>query len=361
VGRNLIHFHRFDYFFSLLISAFCMRLLLALLALGLSVLVACTFWYQRALRPIDPLSNVRVTITIEEGMSVADIAERLQERELIRSPFAFKMYTRFAGRESQLQAGSFVIRQSLSLREIVDVLSTGKAAEMILTIPEGFTVSDIDSLLAEKELITAGEFVTCAQTCDVSAYWFLPDDVENLADRGGKVEGYLYPDTYFVVAEGFTAEVFLNRLLATFELRVVEQFPEQLARSDISLHQAITMASLIEEEASDDAERPVIAGILWKRYNAGLGLGVDASVRYILDKPTDEITIADLNTNSLYNTRKFKGLPPGPIANPGYESILAAFHPQETEYWYYLHDRNGDIHYAVTNEEHNVNRNTYLQ
>jgi len=338
-----------------------MRFLLALLVLGLSIAAAFTLWYQRALRPIDSLSDVRVTVKIAEGMSVAEIAELLQQRELIRSSRAFMLYTRFTGSESQLQAGKFVINQSLSTKAIVDILSTGKAEEMIITIPEGFTVSDIDSLLSEKDLVKAGEFIACAQSCDVSDHWFLPEDTSKLADRGGLVEGYLYPDTYFVVAEGFTAEGFLNRLLTTFEKRVIKEFPDQLARSDVSLHQAITMASLIEEEASNDTERPVISGILWQRYNAGLGLGVDATVRYILNKPTDEITLLDLNTNSPYNTRKFKGLPPGPIANPGRESIVAAFNPQETEYWYYLHGRNGDIHYAVSNEEHNINRNTYLR
>ena len=338
-----------------------MRFLLALLVLGLSIAAAFTLWYQRALRPIDPLSDVRVTVKIDEGMSVAAIAERLYERELIRSPRAFTLYARFTGSESQLQAGSFVIKQSLSTGEIVNVLSTGRAEEMIITIPEGFTVSDIDSLMAENGLLNAGEFITCAQKCDVSYHWFLPEDTSKLADRGGSVEGYLFPDTYFVVAADFTAETFLNRLLTTFEKRVIQEFPDQLARSDISLHQVITMASLIEEEASNDAERSVIAGILWKRYNAGLGLGVDATVRYILKKPTDEITLADLNDNSPYNTRKFKGLPPGPITNPGQKSIEAAFHPQDTEYWYYLHDPNEDIHYAVTNEEHNINRNTYLR
>jgi UPF0755 protein len=127
------------------------------------------------------------------------------------------------------------------------------------------------------------------------------------------------------------------------------------------MHQVITMASLIEEETKTDAERATVAGILWKRFDAKTGLGVDAAVRYILEKPKGVLTASDLNVQSDYNLRKYRGLPPGPIANPGLKSIEAALHPKDSEYWYYLHDKQGVIHYAVTNDEQNVNRAKYLQ
>ncbi|HRH94062.1 MAG TPA: endolytic transglycosylase MltG, partial [Candidatus Peribacteria bacterium] len=134
-----------------------------------------------------------------------------------------------------------------------------------------------------------------------------------------------------------------------------------LSRSGRTLHQAVTMASLVEEESRHEDERPVVAGILWKREEAGTILGVDATVRYIVGKPSAALTVTDLDTASPYNTRKVAGLPPGPIANPGVSAIVAALQPQASEYWYYLHGTDGMIHYARTNDEHNANKARYLR
>jgi len=153
----------------------------------------------------------------------------------------------------------------------------------------------------------------------------------------------------------------LERLLTTTRKNIVDYYAPDIEKSGRTLHELLTMASLIEEETRADEERATVSGILWKRYDDGRGLGVDATVRYILDKPSAEITVADLNTNSPYNTRKFRGLPPGPIASPGIKSFIAALYPQDSEYWYYLHGTDGDIHYAVGNEEHNINRYKYIR
>jgi len=339
-----------------------MKKAIGLLALLLIGFLAFAVWYISALRPVDASNQARVLVKIESGASVSAVALQLKEKGLIRSVSAFKLYTRFHGAEAELQAGNFVFKSSFSAEEILGILRTGRAEEMILTVPEGYAVSDIDALLTEKGLIEQGAFSSCARECDLSFFSFLPD-AEGLAERGGSVEGYLYPDTYFVPADGFSAESFMKRLLSTFQKKVVEGLATYIEASPRTLHEIVTMASLIEEETRgrEESERPTVSGILWKRLDAGSGLGVDATVRYILNKPTDAITVQDLNTGSPYNTRKFRGLPPGPIANAGYDSIVAALKPQESEYWYYLHDANGDIHYAETNEEHNINRNRYLR
>ncbi|MBU2259372.1 endolytic transglycosylase MltG, partial [Patescibacteria group bacterium] len=313
-----------------------------------------------SIRPVDKSSEARLAMKIEAGMSVQDIAETLGDRNIIRSPRAFILYTKFHGKETALQAGKFVLRPSMSVSELVEVLQDGKAEEMIITIPEGFTVKQIDTLLAEKGVMEEGEIMGCLVECDFILFDFLPSG-EGQADRGGRLEGYLFPDTYYVDIEEFVPKFFLERMMTTFRRRVLETFPDKFVDAERSLHEIITMASLIEEEAITDEERHVIAGILWKRFDAGLGLGVDATVRYILNKPTGVITTADLNTNSPYNTRKFKGLPPGPIANPGEQSIRAALFPEESPYLYYLHGSDGQIHYAKTNEEHNLNKFEYIK
>jgi UPF0755 protein len=181
-----------------------------------------------------------------------------------------------------------------------------------------------------------------------------------LAYRGGKLEGYLYPDTYFVEPEEFVAKFFLERMLGSFRKEILTPYEGLIQNSGMNVHGYVTMASLVEEETRADEERSVVAGILLKRNEEGWGLGIDAAVRYIVNKPTEDITHGDLNVNSPYNLRKFKGLPPGPIANPGKKSFEAVLYPNDSAYWYYLHDKEGQIHYSRTNEEHNTKRFLYL-
>jgi UPF0755 protein len=291
-------------------------------------------------------------------MSVGDVASILEDKGVIRSARAFSLYARFHG--STVQAGDFILQPSLTIEEIFATLSKGFSEEVKITIPEGYTVKDIDALLVKLGLTKDGEFLACAQTCNLTGFSFLPQGAA-LAKRGGKVEGYLFPDTYFVVRDGFTPEKFLIRLLGNFRKRVIDGLADDLRKSSRSLTQIVTMASLIEEESRNNEERPVVAGILWKRFDANQGLGVDATVRYIVDKPTAAITLKDLDIDSPYNLRKYRGLPPGPIANAGIDSIKAALTPRASAYWYYLHDSKGVIHYAETNDQHNRNKALYLQ
>ena len=174
------------------------------------------------------------------------------------------------------------------------------------------------------------------------------------------MEGYLYPDTYYVSVTDFVPKFFLERMLGNFRKAVLEPYAGLVETSGHSLHETVTMASIVEEETRTDEERPVVAGILWKRLDEGWGLGVDAAVRYVVDKSSDALTQGDLNVNSPYNLRKFKGLPPGPIASAGKKSFEATLYPKDTPYWYFLHDKEGVIHYSRTNEEHNTKRYMYL-
>lgn len=332
--------------------------------------MSVTGWYFWSLRPVDANDHTAHPVTIAVGLAVSDIAHVLEAKGIIRSAFAFSLYARFHGSQAALQAGEFILEPAMAVPDVIIALQKAKPIEASVTIPEGFTVSDIDALLAKKGLIDAGVFTRCAQTCDFSGYSFLPTGAampagrslgEGRAKRGGRVEGYLFPDTYSVFTSNFDTEKFLKRLLETFRTRVVSGLERDFASSKRSLHEIITMASLIEEETKADEERSVVSGILWKRFEAKQGLGVDATVRYILEKPTSAITTADLDVDSPYNLRKYRGLPPGAIANPGLESIKAALHPVTSQYWYYLHGKDGVIRYAVTNDEHNRNKAQYLR
>jgi UPF0755 protein len=331
------------------------------LLITIIVLTAAGYlWYARALTPVDSIAASRTKVNIEAGSTTSQIADHLKKEGMIRSPFAFKIHLKLQGLDGSLQAGVFLLDTSMSVDDLAEILQTGRAQEMIVTIPEGFTVLDIDNLLVEMELIEKGDAMYCASNCDFEAFEFLPTEMGEMSERGGLLEGYLYPDTYYVPANDFVVKFFFERMLNGFRYNVLEEYAQEFESSDRSLHEFLSMASLVEEETRTDEERAVVAGILWKRFDEGWGLGIDAAVRYIVNKPSAEITHGDLNVNNPYNLRKFKGLPPGPISSISLKSIEATLNPKSSPYWYYLHDKTGLIHYAVSNEEHNTNRYMYL-
>lgn len=317
-------------------------------------------WYRYALRPADAADTAAYPVMIPQGLSVRGIAKVLHEKNFLRSPLAFEIYARVHGIAGSLQAGTFSMKTSMTVPELVAVMQRGLTEQVTVTIPEGFTVQDIDALLAAKGLTETGALVTCALRCDFSAYDFLPSGPA-LAARGGRLEGYLFPDTYFLSRSNFTVEDVIDRLLENFQKRVIVGLADDLRASDRSVQEIVTMASLIEEETRTADERPVVSGILWKRLDGGISLGVDAAVRYIIGKPTAAITKADLEIDSPYNLRKYRDLPPGPIASPGLSSIKAALEPKASPYLFYLHGTDGVIRYAQTNDEHNANRARYLR
>ncbi len=323
------------------------------------LLLAATYgWYRIQLHPADASDKNLRTITVSSGMGVGQIADSLAEKDIIKSTTAFKAYVFLHGLRGGLKAGSYSLSPSLSVQAIVQSLSTGTVDDVVVTIPEGYTVRDIDALFAKRGIAAAGVISECARTCDFSSFAFLPE-AKNLAERGGVIEGYLFPDTYNVRPSNFDAKAFLSRMLENFDAKVLKTLDGDMHASPRSLSQIVTMASLIEEETRTDAERPLVSGILWRRYDEGYILGVDAAVRYITG--SGALTAQDLQVDSPYNIRKVRGLPPGPITNPGLKSIKAALHPETSEYLYYLHDGNGQIHYARTNDEHNENKRKYLQ
>lgn len=327
---------------------------------AVKLFVACVFafavgggWYVTRLRPVDAGSAARVTVTVPSGAGLSAVADDLEEKGLVRSSFAFAMHARWNGQDRLIRAGTYVLRPSMGAGDILDVLTGGEHHEVSVTIPEGYSVADIDRMLAARGLAVTGAILECSKACEFDDMPFLPTAADGPT---GRLEGYLFPDTYFVGSVPVDPQQFLHRMLSNFQQKVLNTVD-----FNTELHDQIVMASLIEKEAANDAERAVISGILWKRYFEGITLGVDASVRYALGKPTAALTREDLAVDSPYNLRTRQGLPPGPIANPGLASIEAALHPEETPYYYYLHGTDGQIRYARTNDEHNANKAKYLR
>jgi UPF0755 protein len=331
--------------------------------LVLLVLIGVGFWFVHGMYPVDLGDATPIDVSIAQGTSVDGIAKQLHEKDLIRSVLLFKLYVKYKNLAETLKAGGYTMNRAQSMPQIVGALAEGKSADVSITIPEGYTVADIDALLASRGLGKAGDIVACAKTCDFPEMNFLPPKGAAAAGAiGTRLEGYLFPDTYYVATVDYDPRVVLDRMLGNFRTRIMDVYAVDIQTGGKTLPQILTMASLVQEESGADAEeRATVSGILWKRMENGIGLGVDATVRYALSKPKAALTRTDLDTDSPYNTRKYAGLPPTPIANPGEAAIKAALHPVESGYWYYLHGTDGLIRYAKTNDEHNENKAKYLR
>ena len=323
-------------------------LLLALFAIG----VGGAYWWYSGIKPASSDETVR-DFLIAKGTSAAQIGNKLAEDGLIKNSLAFKFYVQLTGAAGKIQAGEYTLSPNLSLFQVVKELLRGPK-EIWITIPEGFRREEIAEKFAnllekEKKNVFIDEFLQLSS---------------------GK-EGMLFPDTY-IFPKTASALVIVNKLSSTFDSIVDSQMEGSITDSGYSLNEVLTMASIVERETVTEGERPVVAGILFKRLEAGWPLQADATLQYAFG--TNECLgespgckwwripeVADRKLNSPYNTYRNIGLPPAPIANPGLSSIKAAISPEESEYWYYLHDGKGKIYYGRTLEEHNANISKYLK
>jgi UPF0755 protein len=274
-------------------------------------------------------------VIIKSGTSVSEMSAQLYERGAVRSGVFLRLL--MAGRT--VKAGTYWFGEPLTTWTVAKRLAHGEFSERVIkvTLPEGATVAEMGQILANK--LPA----------------FSPTRFTNLAT---KFEGQLFPDTYFFSPASSEGEI-IEQLRQNF-LRTVKKLEPELDASKYSLNDVVIMASLLEEEARDLDTRKMIAGILWKRVEAGQLLQVDAVFPYIIGKNSYNLSLADLATDSLYNTYKYKGLPPRPISNPGLESLTAALHPTSSPYWFYLASREGVTYYAKDFEGHKLNRKKYL-
>jgi len=311
-----------------------------------------------------------VHIEIPEGSGSRAIGALLRERGLIRSPWAFVTYATLVGKAATLKPGSYSFAGFATIPGIVRALIAGEQYpnERSITIPEGWDERDIADYFAaegvvEKEAWWAVAGYPAADYRSDAKKPKVPDrsrEFSFLADKPAWVglEGYLYPDTYRIWRDA-TPEDILRKMLKNFDARITPDLRAAIALQKKTIFAVITLASLVEKESGADAERPVIAGILWKRLAAGMPLQVDASVNYATGKRGTPVA-ADLKTPSPFNTYAHPGLPLGPIANPGIASIRATIFPHASSYLYYLHAPDERIIYSRTLEEHQAARAQYL-
>jgi len=330
-----------------------MKKITSLLIIGLLVFGLFYFYqfYAGALNyAYDSDSEARVVVEVKQGSIASEVADLLYNQELIKSPFVFNLYLKQNELAGQLKAGRIVLQENFNLKQIAQALAEGKSEEMAVTILEGWTLKQIAEYMEEAGLTTVDSFLSCAASCEF-IFDFLP---------AGYVEGYLYPDTYFVNSGTYGDDGFITRLIQTLENKLSTEDWNAVDASGRSFEEIMIMASIVEREERNEDERPTVAGILWDRFDNSVGLGADATVLYALGRTKGGLTYDDLQIDSPYNTRKYRGLPPTPICSPSLSSIHAALYPKKTDYFYYLHDSDGEVHYAETLEDHNANKRKYL-
>lgn len=306
-------------------------------------------YFNYLLEPRAPTAEALTkVIVVKPGQPVVQIAKNLEEEKLIKSAFAFRLLVAQMGISKNIQAGDFRLSANMSSRQIAKELTHG-AIDVWITLPEGLRKEEQAKRIEEKLKFGSN-----------NVYQFDKNEYIKLAE-----EGYMFPDTYLIPKDA-TAKDVVKRLRETFNQKTADIISKK-GSNNLTSEEVIILASLIEKEAKTDNEKPVIAGILLNRLKAGIALQVDATVSYAKGYDSakntwwPQVIINDYKiVKSPYNTYLFTGLPQAPISNPGLESIRAAVNPAETNYFYYLHDSNGKIHYATTVEEHNKNIRDFL-
>jgi UPF0755 protein len=292
----------------------------------------------------------RVTVSVERGAGVSAIGETLAQNGVIRSAPAFQFYVRWHGAGSRLRAGRYTLSGNMSLARILHLLEQGPGhgggGRLRVTVPEGFTLAQIADALETGGICDASAFREFAAK---PAAW-TGFDVGFILPQS-TLEGYLYPDTYDFLPHS-TPEEIAKEMLLNFSHRFARPKQQEIAVSGHSLHEIVTLASLIEREARIPADRPRIAGVLENRLKKGMKLEIDATVLYALGYHKDRVYYKDLEVDSPYNTYRNVGLPPGPIANPGMASLDAALHPEANDYLFYVAQPNGAHVFSRTREDH---------
>ncbi len=276
------------------------------------------------------LTGQTVTITIPEGSGTADIAQILKENGLIDSTFLFRLKSKINGYDGLYQQGTYDVDTGMTPSQIMELLQTGVVYnDLKLSVPEGYTTLQIAARVEELGICTADEFI---KECNEAVFPY--DFVQDLPDRAYRLEGYLFPDTYYF-SEGTTAHEVIDVMLARFE-KAIEPYASQISASSYSLDELITIASIIEREITLDEERPIASGVIYNRLNINMALQIDATVLYGQLIAGADTSSVNLQFESDYNTYLNPGLPVGPISNPGDASIQAALSPQSHQYIYYV-------------------------
>lgn len=330
-----------------------------LFVLLLIVAASLIYLYKGMLEPVNSAEAETETYQIVDipfGTTTEMIASILYNEGLIHNELVFRIFVRQHNIGPSLIAGKYKLSPAMSLNQIISIMQSGEVYTETawFTIPEGFTVEEIADRLADEKLVDGEKFLKLAREPSdniMASFPFLKDI--DTAEINYLLEGYLYPDTY-EVANDVDEEYIIMVMLQRMDQIINEAHRKRISEKGFSLHEILTIASLVEREVRVDHERNVVSGVIYNRLAIGQRLQIDATIQYALGENKEFLTYADLEIQSPYNTYLNDGLPPGPIAAPGEPSITAALYPEETDYFYYnyKYDGTGEHYFSRTYQEH---------
>lgn len=323
-------------------------------------------YIQSALKPVDSSSKVQKNVEIPIGSSVTGIGERLEQNGIIKDAKVFKYYVKLKN-EGGFMAGDYQLSPSMDVPEIVSRLKTGKVlakASFKIAIPEGKQLKEIAAIMAkatnqdEAQVLAKLNDKEFIKTLMAKYPDILTNEILNPSIMY-PLEGYLYPATYPFFKPNPSVEEMVTAMLDKTR-EVLADYTDEAKDKKLSVHQLLTMASLVEEEATEKADRKKISSVFYNRMEKGMPLQTDPTVLYAQGKHKERVVYKDLEVNSPYNTYKNPGLTPGPIANAGKSSIEAALEPEQTDYYYFLATADGTVIFTKTLEEHNQEKAKHI-
>lgn len=322
-----------------------------------AALVLAGYVFYQIYMPVSRSTDIDVKFAVEKGRGVKEIGSELESQKLIRSAFWFEVYV-WAKRESAyLQAGNYLLSPSFNIPDIASLITGGKVIrnEAQVTIPEGFTFQQIKNRLIDQGVASAKELGNEKASDFELQYKFL-----NGAPAGINLEGFLFPDTYRFNRE-IKKEDIVKKFLDNFDRKLTPELRQEFEKQNKSLYETLILASIVQQESQNIEEMKIIAGIFLNRIRMGMPLQSDATVNYITGKNMRQVSLEDAKIPNPYNTYMNKGLPPGPISNPGIDAIKAVLYPEPTDYLYFLHPVDKPAVFSKTAEEHAKNKAKWLR
>jgi UPF0755 protein len=313
---------------------------------------AMLLWYDGLLtQPLD-LSGAEQTFTVEVGESVDSVANHLQSVGLIQDAEALRAYMIYAGMDTSMQAGEYKLSTAMSAMDIAHELQDATPEEVTFVVLPGWRLEEVAHSLATSGLsVTNDEFLSAAKTP--------PQDYDFLAGAGS-IEGFVYPDSYIFLRK-ISVDEMINDMLRNFSAHLTLDLKNGFEKQGLTVYQAVTLASMVEREAVQEEEQPLIASVYLNRLKIGMKLDADPTVQYAIGYNflqqswwTNPLSLLDLQVNSIYNTYKYPGLPPTPIANPGLSALHAVAFPEDTNYYFFRAkcDGSGFHEFSETFDEH---------
>jgi len=325
------------------------RRFLLYLALAILILPLCYLSTVVFLPPWDNLTGQTCIVEIRRGLNVRQIGQILHQKGVIRSPWEFTFSARLLGWDDQLKAGRYEIPLGKSNYKILKMLVEGKLSSQRVCIPEGTTAREIASILRREIQIDSTRFM---QLVNDGLF------CRKLGIEANSLEGYLFPDTYDFYW-GMREEAVIEKLVETFKKVMDDSLQERAQELGMTVHQVVTLASIIEGEAMVEEEKPLISAVYHNRLKRGMRLQADPTIQYIIKDGPRRLLKEDLEIDSPYNTYKYPGLPPGPVNNPGRRSIIAALYPAPVDYLYFVARGDGSHVFSRTLREHLIAKRAF--